>query len=501
MKLFKNQRIKKVFFYALIIKSILFVYFSVVHNQITPDHKIKNFFFVGTKDVTSYIVPIENLVDKGTYEYTMVKGGETITIPDGRMPGLVPVYGPLYFIFGRDIALTLFAFLNLLMDVITVCLVAEIAFLLFNSIAISSIAFLLYSISGFISMHNNYMLTETISTFTSILSLYFLVNAIHQKGNEMQWVGAGIFIAWSTFLRPAFGVIFGVYGIIFLVTRQNIKALFYKSNIHKGAMLAFPLLLALALWTGRNYQLTQKIIPLSNTWEYWANDETKAICTLIMSWSGDIVAGPYSERAWFCKPTEQKGHDQEFIGSNPFPNSIYTKDYNIDSLRTLRKLYWGESVEGYSSAGENNKAHILAMTKRFDSSFRENVSIIDKFIIRLDLLGRFIFIKQVYQSAFDRTNLFCRTNKAFFLLIHYIQLIFGMLGILMIVKKGLKLPILIAVIPIVFVLVHVFVVTMIERRYLFSIIPIMSIYAAYTLGYISNRYFPSSTEKLIKLFS
>ena len=86
---------KRIFIILSLVNSAVFFTFWFLELQFgfRPEERV-GWFFYGN-DAHSYLDPIENLISNGTYA---MNSGPTAF----RMPGFLPFYGPLYFLFGKS---------------------------------------------------------------------------------------------------------------------------------------------------------------------------------------------------------------------------------------------------------------------------------------------------------------------------------------------------------------------------------------------------------------
>src|SRR5688572_25657990 len=120
---------RKIFWWALFIKTIQFVVFAFAFYKNQPSGKVYNFIFSESNDYGSYTLPSQNLVDHGAY-YEVDRDGKKLYAH--KMPGMVPIYAPLYMLLGTKGALTVLVVLEFLADVISVCLLAYIVQFIFS---------------------------------------------------------------------------------------------------------------------------------------------------------------------------------------------------------------------------------------------------------------------------------------------------------------------------------------------------------------------------------
>ncbi len=431
------------------------------------------------KDVTSFIRPIENLIDVGIYGY---ENGEEGLVTDARMPGFLPIYAPLYWLLGSNWAHTFICFLNIVLDALTIIMTAKLAQQIIKLDKIFQITCLILSFNSFLSFYNHSARSETISTFFLVGSIFFFFQYVFYK-NRRNIIIAGIGIAWSLLFRPAHIIYIGLIPFLYFLWLIVNKDFSLPRFLKLAILLVLPSFIVISAWTYRNYTLRQKFIPLSNTWEYWADPPTKALTSLIMTFRGDIVLEPYSMRAWFQKPTNLEGFDKKFSDSNPFDNDMFTSAYNFDSLVSLRQQFWKGG----------NDAIFINKCKTYIKSFQDEVGFWYHVKASFKLTFDFILLKQVYGSPFIKANLFCKLNKAFFLAIYYFILSFSIVGIIIAFQKRQLWLLLIAILPLAHILTHSVLLVMIEKRYFFSALPILTILSSYgfcsIFGRILSKYF------------
>src|SRR4051812_1657087 len=103
--------IRRFFVYALLIKSVIFILFAFLFNRSNPQNNI-NYIFEYSRDYRSYIDPGVNLVDHG--EYFELESGKKLYAH--KMPGMLPIFAPLYLALGFKQALTMLIIIQFLLD-------------------------------------------------------------------------------------------------------------------------------------------------------------------------------------------------------------------------------------------------------------------------------------------------------------------------------------------------------------------------------------------------
>ncbi|MCX8080334.1 MAG: glycosyltransferase family 39 protein [Bacteroidia bacterium] len=421
-------------------------------------------------------------MDRGEYSY--ISGDKKIYAL--RLPGFVPIYAPLYALFGRNTACVIMVFINFISDMLIVYLIYLICKMIFNSFNLIIFASYISALSPFISFNVHYVTTEVFSTFTVISGIYFLLRFYSDK-NIYNAFFAGLFLCWSFFLRPA-NIIFIFTSTLFIAyvirNKDFFKQIFYIS-IFLSSFLVFE-----SLWVIRNYFQTNKIICI-NTHKEDFHQELITLYDLVISLGGDIQ--PWNKNSlvnWFLPPSGATT-DENFQQSNPFEKYLFTSKYNLDSLIEYRKIF--RSYYTVQSPAEKDSVLQLLKqkTKTYLNAFKEEVPWYIKFYLKTRLTLKFLFVKQVYQSPFIKLNLFNKLNKLYALIMDYLNIISFILFSLFVLKNifnssyniCLKYLILTSWL---FILFHSFGVGYIEHRYLCNIYPVFFIASGWASSLIYN---------------
>jgi hypothetical protein len=165
----KHRYAFKWFFMALTIKGCLFLLFALNFIQNWPAKWITNSIFIASGDTIGYYEPVEAFANGYGYNTFC------------RMPGLLPIYAPLYFLFGGIWGKTLVIVLQFLLSSLSVYFLARTAELIFNNNRIFYISFFLYAFSSFVSIWDHYGYSDSFSTSLLIFSFYLFVSYLHNK--------------------------------------------------------------------------------------------------------------------------------------------------------------------------------------------------------------------------------------------------------------------------------------------------------------------------------
>ncbi|MES2681000.1 MAG: glycosyltransferase family 39 protein [Bacteroidota bacterium] len=450
---------------------MLFALFAVnfIHNW--PHHLITNSIFIASGDTTGYYTPIESFVNGTGYGSFC------------RMPGLLPIYGPLYFLFGNDWGKTLLIIVQFLVSAMSVYFLAKSALLIFKSKPVFYVTFFLYALSSFVSIWDHYGLSDSFSTSFLVFSFYFFVSYF-TNARPASLVFSGIFITWSVFIRPINGMLIACMLLIFLIQNKNGLKQFIK-----GAFLfTIPCIIAISLWTLNNYTTYKRFIPLqgsfSECYGQALTEDHLAVRELIIAWGGDFQEWSVNTEAeWFFS---KKGN---YRTKNPFSGKTFTSGYNLDSLIWLKMNY--DSIHTGIEMDQNKKNEIknrmIASTGRFVDSYRTERPFSFYFFNRLKFLKRFVFPAQLDDlpfPAFSKMQLYHKVIKIGYLaLLNFVSLA-GILGIFVsLFRKNFY-----GIIPLAIIIFVAVILGFVEQRYLVPAYPFLCIYCAFFILLVTNKF-------------
>jgi len=266
-----------------------------------------------------------------------------------------------------------------------------------------------------------------------------------------------------------------------------------KINLMKSLLLfCIPFFLSVSLWTYRNYNTFNRFIPLQlyvNETSSQYSDQLMSIRKLIQAWGGDEqpwAAG--SEGEWFFSKAAGAKKD------NPFSPRYFTSEYTMDSLTALRN-YYRRSLD--DSANEAEKDHYknlsLNLSEHYFYSYKHEKPFAYHLISPLRLVSKFIFVKRIYHLPFPKLSemhFYHKLIKGGYLLLYYLVIIAGFLGIIRAcIRKRLFYAIL-ALIPILFIFTLAVVIGTVEHRYFVPVYPFMILFASYFLVSLWKKFKP-----------
>ncbi len=273
-------------------------------------------------DTFTYIQPVENLLNKGSYE------------DDFRMPGYAWLFFLLRIIFPLSLSLDVLVTVQLILSALSVYVLAKISSLLFQKSNYFYVTFFFYSLSTFVSLYDPILLTESFSTSALIFSIYLLI--LPEK-NFKNLFASGLFLTWCIFLKPVMLPLLVFYmGYILLhASKQNVLKASQKLRLLFYFSLSF--ILIDGAWILRNYGVHKRIYPLTTSL-YFASTTQSYLGSLfdfMNAFGGSIVWWEPGAEITFFKPLPGNIKKQK---TATLPQNIYTKEFNVDSLLLVKNM-------------------------------------------------------------------------------------------------------------------------------------------------------------------
>ncbi len=466
----KKSRISfsKLFFASLLFKIILFVFLNYFHNSFGFGHKKEGLFIYGN-DTKSYLETIENLVDQKIYSI-----GDS---PSAfRMPGLLPVYMPIYIRLPKAIAHQFFIILQVIADALIAVIIFKLLSLLFpGNIKISFGAWLLYIVSAYTSTYSHYFLPEIFATLALTASTLFLLQFLSGFSLVKIFI-SGIFMCWFVFLKPV-GIVFiaviplliAIYILLGNMTKDRFILWIKSSLIYVSFFLIFD-----TCWIIRNYNTFKTFTPLTSAFNSESSDFAMKKFFMSTGLSFQAFNGQ-DHLAWFAYKEGDKFFNKSFSGSDPFPAWIFTSKFNLDSLRTLRTIYWSmsETTDHVQRAqlNERFKKAILSYTE----SFKQEHPFHSYITVNLVFLKKLFFIKAAYGLPLTGKDVFQKGVRILYVLFYYFIVIgFFLFSILFPFRKQKRTPMVISMLLICWgIILSLVLLGAIENRYLVPVYPLL----------------------------
>ncbi len=443
----------------------MFAFFAWQFKNNWASKDILGFLFIHTGDTNSYYLPIESFCKGGGYSSAC------------RMPGLLPLYAPLYWIFGAINGKVAIIMLQFLLSTISIYALACTAKILFKTIQAFYICFVLYSLSSFVTIWDHYGTSDSFSTSFLIFALYFFIAYSHKKNPKVLLL-AGIFMTWSCFFRPVNYLFYiGLTGIFSYNLRFNFKALL-KTNL----LFVMPSIFALTFWTINNYHKHNKFIPLQDTFEACyptaLSKEHLAIRKIIQSMGGDYQEWSKGSKAeWFYNSG----------GTPPFKSNDFTNEYTFDSLVILKY-----QLLAFKRYAINNPCRKLISETIIEKANRYSESYIKERPFRyyvtnsLTLIKKFVIWTRLDDLPYPKLSemkIYHKVTKGGYLVLLNIVNILGLVGIF----YNLRRKDYIGLLVIIYIIVIGGILRFLEQRYLVPVYPLLIMYATIPINRLYQR--------------
>ena len=144
-------------------------------------------------------------------------------------------------------------------------------------------------------------------------------------------------------------------------------------------------------WITKNYATFNNVILLTTTLDMHGADNAFRSWCRITGQEYQAFNGK-DARAWFVDPANYK-YNRTFAESNPFPDFIFTDNYNFDSLRSIRVDWHRLASMEDSEERTRLDQQIEQRFRKFSNSFRSENTFHFVLTSRLGHLKNFLFIK------------------------------------------------------------------------------------------------------------
>lgn len=250
---------------ALIIVNVFWLIF--ISTQFQKNYaKTEGILFAVEGETRGYFEPLESIIAGGGYTWfaaTNRFGDYKVQPSTRRVPGIGVVYLPLRLFFGQSVAKDLLVLIQWTLHVLAWSLLmgAIVKYYQIESPMIIWSLVLLNSVSLFDKVFNNIGLAESLSNTALILSFSFIIfNFLYYNSRFL--LLAGLFAAWSVFLRPATGVFWALGCLIIFFPSLSDKT--FLAGVKSTTVFVMPLIIFLSLWSLRNYTTTGILVILED---------------------------------------------------------------------------------------------------------------------------------------------------------------------------------------------------------------------------------------------
>ena len=242
----------------------------------------------------------ENWLQHGIYGVT---NSGVVTPTLSRLPGYPAFLAAIFALFGignfRAVLLV-----QVLFDLATCFLIADLARRVLSSERAARAAFLLAALCPFLANYSAAALTETLEIFFTVLALDLAIRGLgigeaDTTGPEHRliWLGCGLSVGAGILLRPDGGILLVAIGgyLLWLLRRslrgRNQMRISPRSIIWAGVLVAAGAIAPLVPWTLRNLHTLHRFEPLAPR---YATDSDEMVMTgfnrWVKTWTADYVS-------------------------------------------------------------------------------------------------------------------------------------------------------------------------------------------------------------------
>jgi hypothetical protein len=402
--------------FSLVAKISIFLF------QISQNRPVYMEGFIGHVggDSDSYLIPLDNLVQTGTYS------------PDYRMPGYSIFYLPLVLLYSKATACNIVVVIQVILSSISVYCLALTANLNGKKNLIFHLVFYSFAISTYSSIWDSFILSESFCTSALIFSAYFFARYC-TVGKVTNLVLSGGFITWVLFLRPMYAPLVLIFVLILAWHNYRTKTAI-KSIAKNILFFLVPFIVIETGWVFRNYHVHRRFVFLTTSLyaPEFENSYVRELMDFVKAWGGDRTWwNPGSEMQWFGVSDHQSK-----IESNPpdLPDHIYTSKFNVDSLSSIRNQI---KIIDSDETKPKDKLILTGIVKDRLSRFAQ--SIIDEKPFLYYVKGPLILLKRflvhsgtynLFNQSYANLGPFTRSIKVFYSLFYWATLTFGLMGLL-----------------------------------------------------------------------
>jgi len=456
---------------ALLIKLAFFIYFLHQYDKSLLDF---NSVVIGHKtgDTDSYLEPINNLIQNGSYN------------PDFRMPGYGFIYLLFRLLFNQLLASNLLVVLQLLLSAVSVYCLALSALYIYKSEKYFLFIFFIYAFSSYPSYFDVLIVTESFSVSTLILNVYFLIKH-HQTRNKVWLFISGVFLCWGIFLRPVFILLifFEFLYLSFFLSKDKIIS--FRKKIISLLLFLLPFICAESLWVARNYFHNKQVFFLTKTIRYsWSNKDFVAVKDFVSSWGGDDSYEHNAEIFWFEYHQDIFKVSKEKIQQIKFPAYIYTSKFNYDSLVAVKKNIKLSRDTSLTSEQRNHyQVYITDKLNKYSQSIKDEKPAVYYLYAPAKMLVRFIFQSGShfwFLKPFNTLSILEKCIKLFYSLLYWIIIILGSIGCVSFMInhfRDFNIKFVMSFIPLYFILIHPVFLRLTDERYIIPAYPFLTIIA------------------------
>lgn len=420
-------------------------------------------------DAKSYIVPIDNYVEKGSYNYESVRAG--------RMPYLGLVYCFFRLLFSKTVALNFVVISQILLEAISIYYLALMCKSMFNSKKAFWFSVFLSCISLNVSTFNYYILSESFGISFLCLFVYSYHVFLTQKRTYKKLFVTGLFLALTILFKPYLCLIFLLIGIEFLVSESRINFVGYIESVFKNTLIVIlPLIILNSPWTLRNYLIMKKFIPFQqDVYAGWKLPKIYFAAFKFVDAIGESYVS-WDKRSAGCYFEPQNKILCEF----KFNNNIFSEKLTINKIEEVRGMF----ITCLKYPSDSLSAKVILKFNELTNLYKMEHPIRYHYVNPVKLIGHFLFHSGSYYLPISKESACYHSYQMLIKLLqsilYYLSLTLGFIGTIILLFKKPKSFILFSI-PIYLVILFPLVLKRTEFRLFHSAYPFLMIGLMYII--------------------
>lgn len=437
-------------------------------------------------DSPSYIEPMENYIVNGKYEYA----GVTI----GRIPYLGVLYYPFRILFSKNIALSIIVIFQLLMESVSIYFLARLSILITGSIKAFIITTLVFLIYLTITSYSVTIMTESFSISFLSMYLYSYYKFLKFNRDKIYIVKSGFFLALSSIFRP---FLLPIYFLVFieelLYYLKNFRYYSLKRMLVNTLYFVAPIIIISAPWSIRNYMISKRFIPFQEPYGGYAHagfpgyrPADLAIFNFIKTIGENAIWWDNGAGCYFSARNNSRC-------TYSLPDRIFkgqlTKE-RIEQLRNVYLKYLHDNVTHYEKFiidEANELSEIYRKNNPLSFYLWDSFRLLSMFMVRNPLVN-LPFGK--YSPCYNVIHIIMKGGQ---LVIYYFMLVFGLVGLFLMLIKNKKT---FAVFSVPFLIIAIFIyLRYVETRYFIIAHPCLILGTVFTAQKIFHIYTRRSLTK------
>ncbi|MEI6949514.1 hypothetical protein V9K67_20170 [Paraflavisolibacter sp. H34] len=371
-------------------------------------------------DSFSYIGAMENYVTKGVYFFVNSKGEQVFA-------GRLPHYSIPYYLFRQILspegALNLFVILQLAVETVAIILLGLLAYEITERKWAYYGSLLLSSVSLYITIYSFGTITDGMAANFMVIAAYYYYHYVTRGRSKRDLLLFSVFLAIATCLRPYLCLVYVFAGIAEVWRNRWVIAPTVKS----GLILALPLVLLLAPWVVRNYNLLHRVILFQqDPYAGYHYDEDELAIRKVLT-----VLGEDGNSFWDKSTAASYFHPRHAKNSKySYPSYISTDEATFQNIENLRIL---------NLSGSRAASAVVGMADSFLNFYKAQFPLrfyvwnpvirVKKFLLNS---GSYYLPVNKSFSCYRSWQVFLKLSQS---LLYYVYLFLGFLGLVFMVRQ------------------------------------------------------------------